>query len=284
MGRALVARLRGDGVRVLATARTYDAHAQVSALDAEPLHTDLANLGEWRAETADAEVVFHLALPPLRPPLRRRAARRRASAAAEGARAVADLAAGRPVVMLSTAFAYGDRRTPAVDHDAAAGGPPAVAAAALAAEEVLAPAARVVRVPWVYGSSGLVHDVVTGLRMRRHRTVGPGDNAWALLSAEDAAAALMAAVELPPGVYSAAEEDVPTQDAVVAAVCAAIGAPRPDHVPPRFAAVLMGGAMSEALALSLDVRTGRLGGSGWAPRDDWREDIVSRRAADPPGR
>lgn len=275
MGRALVARLREAGVRVLGTARTMTARQALVELGAEPLYTDLANLREWEREAADAEVVFHLGLPRLDPPVRRGAARRRAKPAASGAAAVAELAGGRPVVMLSTALAYGDRATPAVDADAPTTRP-ALAAAAVAAEAALAPASpRIVRVPWVYGPGGLARDLIVGLRTRRFRIVGPGDNPWALLSADDAAAALVAALDAPPGLYSAAERDIPTQSEVVGVVCGVPGHPRPDHLPPAFAAFSMGGAMSEALGLSLAVRTGRLADHGWAPSGDWRSGLVS---------
>ena len=59
------------------------------------------------------------------------------------------------------------------------------------------------------------------------------------------------------------------------ALSAVPGHRRPDRVPPRFAALSMGGAMAEALGTSLNVRTGRLGGLGWAPEGDWRRDVVS---------
>lgn len=275
MGRALVARLRASGVRVLATARTTAARQVIVDAGAEPLYTDLANLGEWDRETADAEVVFHLGLPRLDPPVRRLTARRRARPAAAGARAVADLAGERPVVMLSSALAYGDRATPAADDDAATR-TPALAAPALAAEEALAAGGpRIVRVPWVYGPGGLARDLIVGLRTRRFRIVGRGDNAWSLLSADDAAGALLAALDAPPGLYSAAEQDIPTQSEVVEAVCGVPGHPRPDHLPPGLAAMLLGGAMSEALGLSLMVRTGRLADHGWAPAGRWREGLVS---------
>ncbi len=269
-----MARLRAAGVRVLGTARTMSARQALVDLGAEPLYTDLANLGEWEREAADAEAVFHLGLPRLDPPLRRGAARRRARPAAAGAAALAALAGGRPVVMLSTALAYGERDSPAVDEDPPAS-PPALAAAAMAAEGALAPASpRVVRVPWVYGPGGLARDLIVGLRTRRFRIVGPGGNRWALLSADDAAAALLAALHAPPGTYSAAEAEIPTQSEVVGVVCGVPGHPRPDHLPPGFAAFSMGGAMSEALGLSLAVRTGRLAEHGWAPADDWRAGLV----------
>jgi nucleoside-diphosphate-sugar epimerase len=277
VGRPLVALLRERGVRVLATARSLAAEARVREMGAEPLHTDLASIGEWEREAREAEVVFHLAHPRVVPPLRRIPAQRRARAAAADAEALDALADGRPVVVLSTALVYGELAEPAVD-DAVLGRTPALAAAALAAESALpGPARRVVRVPWVYGPSSLIGDVADGLRMRRHRIVGAGENAWSMISARDAAAALVAALDAPPGVYTAAEPDMPTQNAVVDHLCRELRLRRPDHVPPRLAGLSIGGAISEALALSLRVRTGRLGALGWSPRDDWREGLVSSR-------
>jgi uncharacterized protein YbjT (DUF2867 family) len=63
VGRAVVARLRADGVRVLATARTLEAERVVRRLGAEPLHTDLANLGSWRREAEGADAIVHVGLP-----------------------------------------------------------------------------------------------------------------------------------------------------------------------------------------------------------------------------
>lgn len=78
----------------------------------------------------------------------------------------------------------------------------------------------------------------------------------------------------PPGACTAAEGPASTQLVVVDALCAVPGHRRPDRIPPRFAAMAMGGAMAKALATSLDAATGRLAGR-WAPSDDWRDDLVS---------
>jgi len=261
---------------VLATARSRLAERAVTEAGAEVLHVGIEGLPAWERETAVAEVIFHLGLPRLDPPLRRRGARRRAAAARAGAEALARIAGGRPVVAASSGLVYGDRSEPAVDDDPAPGGP-ALAAVPLAAEAALAGTGlRAVRLPWVYGpGGGLVRDLIVGLRMRRYRVVGPGDNRWSLLSAEDAAAALVAAASAPPGAYTAAEDDIPTQLEVVHAICSVPGHPRPDHAPPGLAALAIGGAMSEALAASLAIRTGRLAEGGWAPRRAWRADLVA---------
>jgi len=254
VGTALVARLRASGVRVLATARSREAERAVIAAGAEALHTDVANIGAWAREAEAAEAVFHLALPRLDPPLRTPAARRRARPAAAAAAALAEVADGRPVVMLSSGLVYGDRSEPAVDDDPAPARL-ALARAPAAAERALAGAAlRVVRVPWVVGPAGLLRDVVVGLRVRRFRIVGRGDNLWALIGA--------------------AADEIPTQDEVVDVVCGVPGHRRPDRLPPILAALSMGGAMSQALGASLAVRTGRLADHGWSSHQDWREEIV----------
>jgi nucleoside-diphosphate-sugar epimerase len=267
--------LRASGVRVLATARSLEAERAVVEAGAEPLHAGIEALPEWERETADAEVLYHVGLPRLDPPLRRRGARRRAAAARQGAEALARIAAGRPVVAASSGLVYGDRAEPAVDDDRAVAGP-ALAAIPLAAEAALAATAlRAVRLPWVYGPGGLARDLIVGLRTRRYRVVGPGGNRWSLLSADDAAAALVAAAGVPPGAYTAAEDEAPTQLEVVHAICAVPGHPRPDHAPPTLSAMLLGSAMSEALGASLWIRTGRLAEAGWRPRGAWRRDLVA---------
>ncbi len=246
----------------------------VRELGAEPLHTDLANLSSWHREAEDAEVIYHLALPRLDPPLRKGAAKRRAKGAAEGARALGELAGDRPVVMLSSAFVYAPRPAPAADDDPA-GGHVALAAAPRAAEEALAgPGLRVVRVPWLHGDAGLLRDLVTALRARRFRFVGAADNPWAMISPADTAAALVAAAGAPPGVYSAAEEAIPTQREVVEAICTVPGHRLPDRAPAGMAALALGGAMAEALAAPLSVRTGRLADHGFTAGDSWRDDAI----------
>jgi nucleoside-diphosphate-sugar epimerase len=274
VGRALVARLRADGVRVLATARSYPSERAVIEAGAEPLHTDAEGLGGWAREIADVDVVYHLGLPRIEPPLRRAGARRRAKQAAAGAAALREAVGDRPVVMGSTGLLYGATEGPAVDDDPADGRLALAQAARRAEIQLEGPGLRVVRLPWVYGPTGLMRDLIVGLRTRRYRVVGPGDNPWSLLAVDDAASALVAAAAAPPGTYTAAEGDPPTQLDVIVAICQVPGHPRPDHAAPALAGIAMGGAMSEALAAPLSIRTGRLGALGWEPAGDWRRDLT----------
>ena len=273
VGRALVARLRSGGVRVLATARSLASERAVVEAGAEPLHTDVEGLASWAREIADVEVVYHLGLPRIQPPLRRVGARRRARLAATGAAALRAAVGDRPVVMASTGLLYGTA-APAVDDDPATSGLALAQAARRAEIELEGPALRVVRLPWVYGPTGLMRDLIVGIRTRRYRVVGPGANPWSLLAVDDAASALVAAAEAPPGTYTAAEGEPPTQLDVILAICRTPGHPRPDHAAPALAGIAMGGAMSDALAAPLSIRTGRLGALGWAPAGDWRADLT----------
>jgi nucleoside-diphosphate-sugar epimerase len=153
---------------------------------------------------------------------------------------------------------------------------------AAAAEDALrTPGARVVRLGWVYGHTGVIVAMVDGLRTSRFRLVGAAANAMPLISPDDAAAAMRAAADSPPGVYAAAEDAVPTQKELVHAICAATGALRPDHLPPRMAALSFGGALVEGLMASVPLGPGRLREAGWTPDADWRSDLL--RLTRPPG-
>ncbi|MDX6554563.1 MAG: hypothetical protein QOD86_758, partial [Miltoncostaeaceae bacterium] len=251
-------------------ARTRTAHRALAEAGAEPIYGDLSAPMGWRHDLDEADELWHLGLPRLNPPLRAAGARRRASEAQAAATALAGIFAGRRIVVASSGLVYGDRPDrPADEADRL--DPLLMARAAHAAERALAgPETRVVRLPWVYGPAGLARDLIVGLRIGRYRVVGPGDNTWSLLGIEDAVDALLAAAAGPPGIYNAAEADVPTQLEVVRALCAMPGLRVPDHVPPAIGRVSLGGAMTQALTASLQLRTDKLRALGWAPSGDWR--------------
>jgi nucleoside-diphosphate-sugar epimerase len=262
VGRALVALLRQEGWRVEALARTPAAAEALRAAGAEPVGGELPGPGAWEERAAAADAAFHLAAPRIRPPVRVRRIRAACGPAAEMAGAVARARAGRPLVLASSA------------HAAADGAPLPVALAARAAEAAAAgPGLAVVRLPFVYGPGGLLGDVAIGLDRRRFRIVGPGDNRWALVSDTDAARALLAA-HVAPGTWWAEEPDHPTEAEVVHVICAGRGARRPDHLPPRMAAAVLGGALAGALAA--DATPAGPAPPGWSPELAWREDLVER--------
>ncbi|MFN8124506.1 MAG: hypothetical protein U0237_19025 [Thermoleophilia bacterium] len=178
-------------------------------------------------------------------------------------------------MLASSALVHGDRPGDHVGEDDPLR-PAALARPAAAAEDALrGPGTRIVRLGWVYGPTGMLSAVVRGLMGSRYRIIGDGANRMPLISADDAAAAMRAALELPAGAHAAAEEDVPTQKELVHAICAELGALRPDHIPPRLASLSFGGPLAEAVRTSVQLVPGRLAAAGWRPARDWRRDLVS---------
>lgn len=282
VGRQLIAELVAEGARVLALGRSGEALHRLEAMGAEPIYGDLAVPGVWQEDADEADVLWHLAAPRVHTPLRGLRVRKDARQAWRGAHhLVAGGDRARTVVAASHVLAWGDHGadpvTEATDPD-----PVAMGHWGLAAEQALAgPGLRAVRLGWSYGPDGLFGELVAAVWRRQFRIVGDGRNRLPLISAADAARALRAAAQAPPGVYAACEPGPPTQEEVIHHICAELGAPRPDRVPPRLAALSLGGAMADALRASVNVAGSGLAGVGWHPTDEWRTALVelSRRAA-----
>jgi nucleoside-diphosphate-sugar epimerase len=257
---------------VVALARSAHAVGVVRAAGAEPVFGDLLNPEPWGAQAASVDRVFHLARPRLNPPLRKRRIGSLVKRSSTGATAIWGMFGdARPVTMVSTGLVAGTGRQPLL------------ARGAVAAEHALADAdLRVVRLGWVYGSEGILADLLAALRAGRFRVLGPGDNRWPLIAAADAVEALLAASKGPAGVYAAAEADVPTQVEVIHRVCEAAGLRRPDHLPPAMARFSLGGVMAEALMASTDLRADRLSWLGWRPESQWRRDLPALVGFSPP--
>ena len=246
-------------------------------LGAEPIFGDLTEEGTWRHDAREADSIWHTAMPRVGPPLRTLGARRRASMSRRMAENLAGCCDGeRPITVASSALVFGDRMGETTPEDAPIE-PIAMGLAAHAAERALASESlRVVRLGWVYGTSGLGDALTRGLASRRFRIVGAGENRWPLISPDDAAHALCAAAAAPAGVYTAAEADAPTQSEVVREICSQGGFAHPDRLPLAMASLSLGGQLAAALASSLDLPSARLRARGWRPADDWRRDLLSR--------
>jgi len=236
VGAPVVDMLLAGGTQVTALARSDAAATALRAAGADVVRGDLSAPGPWARNAGEADVVIHAGLPRMAPPVRGRHVRRLARLAADQAAALADAARGAVIVAVTCGLADDS-------------GPLRIAIPSRGVEHALRGTdTRVIRVPWVYGPAGLVRDMSRGVQMRRLRIVGPGTNPMPLAGARDAAAAALAAAAGPPGTYAVREPSVPSQIELVHHLCAGRGAPRPDHAPPRLAALSMGGVVSEALA------------------------------------
>jgi nucleoside-diphosphate-sugar epimerase len=267
VGAPLVGALVDAGHEVIALARSDAGARALRDRGASVIRGDLRSPAAWGATVRDAELVFHAGLPRMVPPVRARHLRRLARDARVAALAVGHAVEPGAVVVLA-GCALGDAR-----------GLLAIAGPARAAEQALAGTSlRVVRLPWVYGRSGFINDLARGLAMRRFRVVGPGHNHLAVISARDAAAALIAASGAAPGTYAVAEPEPPTQVELVHHICREAGVPRPDHLPPRMASISMGGPVVDALLADHHVEGAPL--PAFSPSRTWRNDLMAALAGD----
>ncbi len=230
--------------------------------------------GRWAGEVEGVAGVVHAGLPRMPAPARTRPLSAASRAAASAARNLA-AAVGPdvPLVVVSGHQVYGNRAGPVTEDEAPE--PLGFGRVQRAAEEAAAGArTRVVRLGWVYGDRGFAPGIVSAAVGRRLRIVGSGENPVPVISAHDAATALVAALDAEPGVYNVAEA-APTQKELVRGVCAAAGVRGPDSLPVLVASLSLGRGMAEALAAACEMRSARTG-LRWSVSADWRQDLVRR--------
>jgi 2-alkyl-3-oxoalkanoate reductase len=125
------------------------------------------------------------------------------------------------------------------------------------------------------------------LYARKFPLVGDGGGVWSFTHIEDAAAAVVAALEhwTPGEVYNVVDDEPAPVREWLPAVAAAIGAPPPRHIP-RWVARLMG---EHVVALMCEVRGASNAKArrelGWTPRwPTWREGFAALGATRAPAR
>ena len=276
VGRALIADLVADGHTVLALGRTGQAVHELTQAGAEPVFGNLMRPGAWQHDAAKADVIWHLGLPRVAPPLRRLRVHRDAKHAWRGAHHLGERwDDDRPVILASNVLVWGDRGAEIV-HEDDEPDPVAMGHWGLASEQALAsPGLRTVRLGWTYGPNGMFTRMILAVGRRQYRIVGAGGNVMPVISAADAVRALRAAERAPSGIYAAVEPAAPTQEALVHHICAELRVTRPDHISPWMASLSLGGAMADALRASTNVEALRLGELGWAPVHSWRESLLA---------
>jgi nucleoside-diphosphate-sugar epimerase len=276
IGRHAVPALLADGHVVVGAVRSDDAAAALAALGGEPLQVDLFEAPAVSAAVVGADALIHFAtaIPPL-------AAMRDLSAWAlndrlrtEAARTLVDaaLAAGVPTfVQQALTFVYADGGDAWLDEDAPVDPPWVVTESALVAEaEVERFAAAggrgiVLRLGRLYGPGDASAELVGATAVRKLPVIGRGTNYVSSLHAADAGAAVAAALHAPAGTYNVVDDHPVTAKEHTTSLAAAIGAPRPRHVP-RWLARGLGGDMVRMLIRSQRVSNRRFAeATGWSP-------------------
>lgn len=123
----------------------------------------------------------------------------------------------------------------------------------------------IVRLSRLYGPGRASAELIDAVRARKLPIVGTGDNLVSHLHVDDAATAVVAALDAPVGTYNVSEDQPVTASEDLALLASALGAPPPRRVPAWVARAVTGPAAG-LLTVSHRVSNRRFRDvTGWAP-------------------
>jgi nucleoside-diphosphate-sugar epimerase len=275
VGTRAIPALVADGHDVTAVARGDEKGALVSSMGAAPVAVDLFDAAAVKATVDGHEVVVHLATNI---PTPSKAARKSAWATnerlrIEGSRNLVDaaLATGATrYVQESITFPYRDGGDGWLDEDA----PLDHDGVFVGAGHAEASAARfaqhggdgvVLRFAQFHGPGSTHVDAVNAMARRRiNAFLGAPDAYWSFIHADDAGAAVAAALRAPGGIYNIADDEPLTRREIGLVLADAIGAKPPRSAPAAARAVMP--KMAKALMRSHRISNARFReATGWAP-------------------
>ncbi|MGQ0826513.1 MAG: NAD-dependent epimerase/dehydratase family protein [Actinomycetota bacterium] len=243
IGTRAVAQLIGAGHEVTAIARTPEKAARLRSLGARPVSASLFDAGELRAVIVGHDAVVNLAtkIPTTTRALKARAWAENERIRIEGSAAIVDaaLAAGaRVYVQESIAFLYGDQganvidaaTTPLVDSPFSASVRAAEANTARFAESG---GRGVVLRFGMFWAADSVHTEMFFEAARRgmHFDALPRDGYFPMIDADDAASAVVAALDAPTGTYDIVEDEPLPRREVARALARAVARSRVTRPP-----------------------------------------------------
>jgi nucleoside-diphosphate-sugar epimerase len=290
IGRRAVAQLIAAGHEVTGIARAPAKAAQLRRAGAVPVEVSLFDPAALTAAVAGHDAVVNLAtkIPTLTQAARASAWDENNRIRIEGSRNLVDaaLAAGVDVyVQESLAFVYGEHGDEWIDASTAepADSPfagPVRAAEANTARFTAAGGRGVVLRFGVFQAAESHHAdaIFNAARRGILMDVGGPDNYLPTIDADDAAAAVVAALErAPAGVYDVVDDEPVTRRAYARALARAVGR-RSLHHPPgaRFAAAKAGPLVDSQRVSNARFREA----TGWTPRTRNQIDAVARMAAE----
>jgi nucleoside-diphosphate-sugar epimerase len=287
VGRLAVPQLLARGYRVTAVGRTPAKRAELTALGADAVALDMFDAESARRAMAGHDAVINLAthMPSstfkmLLPWAWRENDRVRREGSAALVRAA--LAAGvSRFIQESFAPVYEDGGAQWIDEEWPQRPAPynrtVIDAERSAAQFTSGGGVGVVlRFAGFYGPDPFLRDMVGVVRRGWGPLAGRAGAYWSSVSHEDAAGAVVAALEVPPGAYNVCDDEPLTRREWVDALADAAGVARPRLVPAWAAAV--GGASVELLSRSQRMTNAKLkGASAWQPR--WGSAREGLRAA-----
>jgi nucleoside-diphosphate-sugar epimerase len=295
MGRRVVPSLVEKGHRVTAIGRSRQAREQLERAGARPVEVDLFDAAAVREVVADHQVVINLAtsIPTLSrmflPGAWHTNDRIRSQASANLVEAAL---AGGATRYIQESFApiYPDSGDQWIDETV----PPqpasynrSVLEAEAAAEHFTQQgrAGVVLRFAFFYGpDSPLTLQMIRFVQLGWAPVFGGPDGFYPSLSHDDAASAVLAALNLPAGIYNVSDDEPLRRRELVDSLADALGVGSP-RLAPGWAERLMG-SLGEMMARSLRLSNLKLrGASAWAPtypsmREGWRAVLSAIREGD----
>lgn len=276
VGTRAVPALVADGHEVTAVARTEEKAELVRSMGATPVAVDLFDGDALKAAVAGHDAVVHLAtnIPPMAKAARARAWDTNERLRREASNHLVDaaLTAGsQRYVQESICFPYLDRGDEWIDeaapleHVGAFSGA-AVAEAAAQRFTESGGVGVVLRFAQFHGpGSNHVETFNAMVRKRVNPFVGAPDAYTSFVHADDAGAAVAAALEVPAGIYNVADDEPLTREAAGRAVAEALGVKPPKAIPAPARALMP--SSGKALMKSVRVSNAKLkAASAWAPR------------------
>ena len=275
VGTRVLPLLASAGHSISAIVRSPEKRAALSRYGANPVDVSLFDADRLRKAVAGHDVVINLAtaIPPasraLMPGAWRATARIRRIGAANLANAARSSGATR-YIQESFAPIYEDAGDEWIDE----GAPVrpvrynrAVVDAERAAEAFTGRerAGVVLRFAFFYGpDSDFLHGMIANVRRGWAPAFGP-DAYVSSISHDDAAAAVIAALALPAGIYNVTDDEPVTKREFFQTLADVVGAPEP-RFPPSWASHLLG-SLGETLARSQRMSNRKLrAASPWSPR------------------
>jgi nucleoside-diphosphate-sugar epimerase len=284
---------RGHDVR--AVARADDKAASLRALGAEPVRVDLFDADAVRRAVGGAQVVVHLAtnVPTLTRMSKPSAWQTHNRLRAEATRLLVDAARATGVSRLvkeSVTFVYPDGGDRWISEETPAAGDVAMLEPTLEGERTALGFAEggrtavVLRFASFYGPTArYVDEALRVARWRMALAAGSPNGYLSAIHTDDVAAAVVAAIDAPTGIYNVGDDEPLTRRDYVDAFASAFGLRRL-HMIPTWAARLASGQSSVVVTRSWRISNRKLRETtGWAPRypsarEGWAAVAASRKA------
>lgn len=289
LGRPSVKALVEAGHRVRGAARGAEKAQMLRSLSAEPVKVDLFNPASVRLALNGCDAVVNLAtkIPPL---MKMRSVKAwkendRLRSVASGVLAESARATGvRVYVQESITFIYADGGTTYLDEDAPLDASWVSLQSMLNAERVTqefaAESRRGINLRFGAFYAPYAQSTLDTARLARRRMFpvpGRGDNFFSSIHVDDAAAAVVASLELPSGEYNIVDDEPLTAKEYANAMTKALRAPRPWSVPTWMFRLVAGSGPTSYILRSQRVSNARFkAATGWAPafpsaREGWRQ-------------